>query len=169
MRKLLILFSLASVAGCGTIRKTFGLKDSSPAHREPSSTSIWGDWVLRTPVDSTAFVGARVVQLSLNPTGFVITANYPSQGPMTITGSTSVADGTLLTLTPATGGGMEGRTLAFAPGQPISLRASAAGGTLVFAPPSDVNLLFPSSVWNKKENAQAAGLIVGPDTTKRQP
>lgn len=86
---------------------------------------------------------------------------------MTITGSTSVADGTLLTLTPATGGGMEGRTLAFAPGQPISLRASAAGGTLVFAPPSDVNLMFPSSVWNKRENAEAAGIIATPDTTKR--
>lgn len=167
MRKLLILLSLASVAGCGTIRKTFGIKDSSPAHREPGSTSIWGDWVLRTPVDSTAFMGARVVQLSLNPTSFTITANYPTQGPMTITGSTSVADGTLLTLTPTTGGGMEGRTLAFAPGQPISLRASAAGGTLVFAPPSDVNLLFPSSVWNKRENAEAAGIIAA-DTTKRQ-
>lgn len=78
MRKLLILLSLASVAGCGTIRKTFGIKDSSPAHRSPGSTSIWGDWVLRTPVDSTAFVGAQTVQLSLNPTSFTITANYPS-------------------------------------------------------------------------------------------
>jgi hypothetical protein len=30
-----------------------------------------------------------------------------------------------------------------------------------------VNLLFPSSVWNKKESAQAAGIIAKPDTTKR--
>jgi hypothetical protein len=168
MRKLLIILSLASVAGCGTIRKTFGLRDTSPAHREPGSTSIWGDWVLATPVDSTAFVGARVVQLSLNPTSFMITASYPSEGPMTITGSTSLADGSLVTLTPTTGGGTAGRTLAFSPGQPISLRASAAGGTLVFAPPSDVNLIFPSSVWHKKENAQAAGTLA-PDSTRRQP
>ena len=161
MRKIIALMALAAaVAGCGTLRKTFGLKDSSPAHREPTTTSPFGDWVLNEP-DSTAFVGASLVEMNLTPATFTITATYPT-GPVVINGTASLApEGGLLTLTPQSGtmsAAGRGRLLTMNVGEPITLLASAAGNTLVFAPPTRGTAL-PSSVWHRKNAAKAAGII----------
>lgn len=149
-----------ALAGCGTIRKTFGIKDAPPAHREPTSTSIYGDWVLANP-DSTAFAGAKTVELSLQQSNFTINATYPSRPAVMISGTVGYGDG-LLTLTP-TGGSADMGQLgpAFASGRPIVVVASAAGGSLVFAPPpaGGTTAVVPSSVWHKKAMAQAAGTV----------
>jgi hypothetical protein len=168
MRKLIALVALTVLAaGCGTLRKTFGLKDSSPAHREPNTTSVFGNWILGEP-DSTAFVGADVVEMLLSPSNFTITAKYPTGAPVVVSGTASMAaDGGLLTLTPqvgATSATSTGRFLTMRPGEPISLMASAAGNTLVFAPPTR-DLALPSSVWHRKHAAEAAGMI---DTSTKQ-
>lgn len=162
MRKLIALVALtAMTAGCGMLRKTFGLKDSSPAHREPNTTSPFGDWVLDQP-DSTAFIGASLVELVLSPSSFTIRADYPSAAPVVITGGASLAPtGGLLTLTPQSGTTStagSGRLLMMRVGEPITLVASAAGNTLVFAPPTR-DAALPSSVWHRKAAAAAAGMV----------
>lgn len=152
---------VVALAGCGTIRKTFGIKDAPPAHREPTSTSIYGDWVLANP-DSTAFAGASLVELSLQPSSFTISAKYPSRSSVLVSGTTGYGDG-LLTLTPTGGSADQGPLAAsFAPGKPIVIVASAAGGSLVFAPPPAANgttAVVPSSIWHKKSMAEAAGKV----------
>ena len=161
MRRLTAVAAIVvALAGCGTIRKTFGIKDAPPAHREPQSTSIYGDWVLANP-DSTAFAGANNVEMSLQPTNFAINAGYPSRPAVMISGTVIYRDG-LLTLTP-TGGSADMGPLgaAFATGRPIVITASAAGGSLVFAPPptGGTTAVVPSSVWHKKAMAEAAGKV----------
>ena len=159
MRKAILVVALAGgLAGCGFFRKTLGVGDSSPAHTSPKSTSIWGDWVLATAADSTAFVGASKVEMHLDEREFAITANYPTRPTVTVRGSVEVSeDGGLVTLNPQTGldamgsGGFAWRT-----GERVTVVASAAGNTLVFAPPRD-NTARPSSVWFKKDAAQKAG------------
>jgi hypothetical protein len=161
MRKAIVVIALAGgLAGCGFFRKTLGVGDSSPAHTPPASTSIWGDWVLATPSDSTAFIGASLVEMRLDQTQFTITADYPTRPAVTIRGSVTVAaDGGLVTLEPQTGlEGMGGGNFAWRPGERVTVVASAAGNTLVFAPPHD-NLARPSSVWHKKAAAERAGTI----------
>ena len=151
---------VVALAGCGTIRKTFGIKDAPPAHREPKSTSIYGNWVLANP-DSTAFAGAKTVEMSLQQSNFTINASYPTRPTVMISGTVSYGDG-LLTLTP-TGGSADMGQLgpAFATGRPIVVVASAAGGSLVFAPPPSggTTAVVPSSVWHKKDLAEAAGTV----------
>ena len=153
------LAGLTLLAGCGFVRKTVGLKSGEPGYSTPSSTSIYGDWVLGTAPDSTAFAGASSVELSLQPGNFVITASYPGQAPVVLRGSAVLAqEGGVLTLTPSSGGTAAGRggALVMAAGQPLTLIASAAGNTLVFQPPSE-RAVEPSSVWHKKAKAQQAG------------
>ena len=148
------------LAGCGTMRKTFGLNDSTPAHVEPRSTSIFGNWILDTHPDSTAFAGARLVELSLEPGTFAIEAYYPTQGTLRVRGTTTVSAEGIMTMTPtevSSGLGSRG-SLVMEKGRPYSLIASAAGNTLVFAPPTSVEAA-PSSVWHKKSAATAAGRI----------
>ena len=162
MRKLIALIALTATAtGCGMLRKTFGLKDSAPAHSSPTTTSVFGDWVLNAP-DSTAFVGANLVEMNLTPGSFRITASYPNASPVVITGTASLApEGGLLTLTPqsgATAAAGSGRMLMMRAGEPISLVTSAAGNTLVFAPPTR-DAALPSSVWHRKRAAEAAGMV----------
>ena len=166
MRKIVALVAFAAtVAGCGGIKKTFGIKDEPPAHRSPSTTSIFGSWVL-TNVDSTAFAGARLVELTLQQTSFALTATYPTQETVTVTGTAAYGDG-LLTLTPMTStASIDDRWRgAFVTGRPIVVVASAAGGSLVFAPPPTSNqgsaAIVPSSVWNKKSQAERAGQVPG--------
>jgi hypothetical protein len=166
MRKIVALFAVAAtVAGCGGLKKTFGIKDEPPAHRSPTSTSIYGDWVL-TNVDSTAFAGAKLVELGLQPTSFSLTATYPSQESVAVTGTAAYGDG-LLTLTPTTSSAAVGDRWhgAFVTGRPITVVVSAAGGSLVFAPPPTSQqgsaAVVPSSVWNKKSQAQRAGQVPG--------
>lgn len=166
MRKIVALIAFgAIVAGCGGLKKTFGIKDAPPAHRAPNTTSIYGDWVL-TNVDSTAFAGAKLVELGLQPTSFTLTATYPTQESVAVTGTVAYGDG-LLTLTPMTSNAALGERWhgAFVTGRPIVVVASAAGGSLVFAPPPTSQqgsaAIVPSSVWNKKSQAQRAGQVPG--------
>ncbi|MFL5561702.1 MAG: hypothetical protein ACJ79K_09535 [Gemmatimonadaceae bacterium] len=165
MRKMALLIAMVAVAGCGGFKKTFGIKDAPPAHSEPKTTSIYGDWILANP-DSTAFAGARAVELSLHQTDFTITATYPSRPTFTVTGGAAAGEG-LLTLTPTMVSDASAAGGAFVTGRPIVVVASAAGGSLVFAPPphgAGTAAIVPSSVWHKKAAAQAAGAAV-PTTT----
>ena len=164
MRKAILVIALAGgLAGCGFFRKTLGVGDSSPAHTPPTTTSIWGEWVLATPSDSTAFIGASQVVMRLDPTEFAITADYPTRSAVTVRGSVTVAeDGNLVTLLPQTGLESVGSGgFAWREGERVTVVASAAGNTLVFAPPRD-NLARPSSVWHRKAAAQKAGTVPPP-------
>ena len=172
MRRISALLALAVlVGGCGTIKRTFGVHDS-PAYREPTSTAVWGTWVLRTP-DSTSFIGADNVVLALNPGSFTLTANYPNRQPMSISGTATMSERGVLTLVPnqsVTAASAAGRSLAFTSGQPISLLASASGNTLVFSPEHRETDPTPSSVWHRIDAARAAGMLRGTamkDSTSR--
>lgn len=161
MRKIAVLIAMVAVAGCGGIKKTFGIKDAPAAHSEPRTTSIYGDWILANP-DSTAFAGARTVELALRQSTFTVTAMYP--GRPTFSASGGVAEGSgLLTLTPSAVTDASAVGGAFVIGRPIIVVASAAGGSLVFAPPptgQGTAAIVPSSVWHKKAQAEAAGAVV---------
>jgi hypothetical protein len=166
MRRIVALVAFAAtVAACGGLKKTFGIKDEPPAHRAPNTTSIYGDWVL-TNMDSTAFAGAKLVELVLQPSTFTLTATYPNQEIVTVNGSVGYGDG-LLTLTPTSSAAAVGERWhgMFVPGRPIVVVASAAGGSLVFAPPptslQGSAAVVPSSVWNKKSQAERAGQVPG--------
>lgn len=158
MRGVLVLVALtATLGGC---RSRVDLIDTGPARAETATTSIWGDWLLATPPDSTVFQGASTVELVLNPGTFVITANYAGRAPVVVRGSASLAETSLLTLVPEAGS--EGLTrsgaVVMAPGQPLTLQATAAGGSLIFAAPS-ADVAVPSSVWHRKDRAKAAGQV----------
>jgi hypothetical protein len=161
MRKIALLIAIAAVAGCGGLKKTFGIKDAPPAHSEPKTTSIYGDWVLAN-IDSTAFAGARTVELALHQTDFSITATYPGRPTFTASGSAAAGEG-LLTLTPTMVSDPTAAGGAFVIGRPIVVVASAAGSSLVFAPPphgAGTAAIVPSSVWHTKAMARAAGAPV---------
>jgi hypothetical protein len=160
MRKIAILIAIAAVAGCGGIKKTFGIKDAPPAHREPRTTSIYGSWVLTSP-DSTAFAGARLVELNLSQSTFTINATYPNRPTFAVMGGVTENNG-LLTLTPTSVTDPTAAGGSFVAGRPIILVASAAGGSLVFAPPpagQGSTAIVPSSIWHKKAQAEAAGTV----------
>jgi hypothetical protein len=164
MRKALLVIVLAGgLAGCGFFRKTLGVGDTAPAHTPPTTTSIWGDWVLATAPDSTAFVGASKVELRLEQTSFTITASYPTRPTVTVRGSVAQsAEGGLVTLEPQSGlEGMNSGNFGWSPGERVTVVASAAGNTLLFAPPRD-NLARPSSVWHRREAAERAGTVPPP-------
>ena len=164
MRKPLLVIVLAGgLAGCGFFRKTLGVGDTAPAHTPPTTTSIWGDWVLATSPDSTAFVGASKVEMRLEQTSFTITANYPTRPVVTVRGAvTQTADGGLVTLEPRSGlEGMNSGNFGWSPGERVTVVASAAGNTLLFAPPRD-NIARPSSVWHRREAAERAGTVPPP-------
>jgi hypothetical protein len=161
MRTVAVLIAMVAVAGCHTIKHTFGIKDTPPAHVEPKTTSIYGDWVLANP-DSTAFAGARTVELTLNQSTFSITAMYPGRPTFTVSGGAAAGEG-LLTLTPGAVSDPSAAGGAFVVGRPIVVVASAAGSSLVFAPPphgEGTAAIVPSSIWHKKSMAQAAGAAV---------
>ena len=161
MRKAIIAITLTAVlAGCGFFRKTLGISDSSPAHTPPRTTSIWGDWVLATPADSTAFLGAKVVEMKLDQSRFTITASYPTRPNVVISGAVSqAAAGGLVTLDAQSGLEQMGTgNHAWRPGERITLVASAAGNTLVFALPRDLTSR-PTSTWYRRDAAVRAGII----------
>jgi len=161
MRKVAVLIAMLAIAGCGGIKKTFGIKDAPPAHTEPKTTSIYGDWILAN-VDSTAFAGARTVELALHQSDFTVTAVYPGRPTFTVSGSAATGEG-LLTLTPSAVSDPTAAGGAFVAGRPITVVASAAGSSLVFAPPphgQGTAAIVPSSVWHKKSMAEAAGAVV---------
>jgi hypothetical protein len=161
MRRLVILLAAAaSVAACNRI----GVRDPEP-YRSGNTTSIVGTWVLDTPADSTAFMGARRVDLTLDSTSFVITAHYPTNGPVVIRGSAARTEAGELVLTPtsSTASTDRSRALVFAANQPITFLASASGGTLIFSPPLR-GYAIPSSVWHRRSAAEAAGEVVTDST-----
>lgn len=162
MRKMVALAAVAALlGGCGVFRHPFSGLDS-PGYTEPKSTTVWGDWVLASSPDSTSFVGANQVELALNNGAFTLTANYPGAAPVVVTGAASLAQGGILTLTPSTGvSDSHGAGLAinFVPGRPISFLASASGNTMVFAPNDPQAGPRPTSIWNRRAAAEAAGLV----------
>jgi hypothetical protein len=101
--------------------------------------------------------------MRLEQTQFSITARYPTRPTVTVRGSVSQAeDGNLVTLTPESGlEGVGSGNFTWRPGEKVSVVASAAGNTLVFAPPHDA-LARPSSVWHRKDAAQRAGTTTPP-------
>ncbi len=164
LRTFALLALTVAVAGCSLFRKT-GIVDEPPAHQSPRTTTIFGDWILREP-DSTAFAGANMVELQLQPTTFMIRAEYPNRAPVTISGSVTADDAGSIILTPQTGLNettSRWRQMHFTPGEPLTMVASAAGNTLVFAPAPQIQggeiAVNPSSVWHKKVAAEAAGMI----------
>jgi hypothetical protein len=164
MRKTALLRSLlvvGALAGCNSLNNGFRLGEDPPAHKEPETTSVYGDWVLATPADSTAFAGASLVELRLDRSAFVVTATYPGATPAVVRGSVTAASGGALTLTPATStrGGPTRSALVLVAGQPVTVLASAAGNTMVFSPPAGVTAADPSSVWHRKDAARAAGTV----------
>ena len=155
-----IAFALVAVAALGGCRHgKLTLSEDPPAHREPTTTSIFGDWVLATPTDSTGFAGARMVEMRLDRTNFVLTATYPNSAATIVRGTVAAGDGGMLTLTPetSTSGTPHRAALVLVAGQPITVLASAAGNTMVFSTPTGMTPADPSSVWHRKEAAKAAG------------
>ena len=157
-RSALILVAAAGLLG-GCRHGKLTLAEDPPAHREPTTTSIYGDWVLATPTDSTGFAGARTVEMRLDRSNFVLTATYPNTPAAIVRGTVAAGEGGILTLTPATGtqGTPHSAALVLVAGQPITVLASAAGNTMVFSTPTGMTPADPSSVWHRKEAAKAAG------------
>lgn len=143
---------LGASASCQSLQRSIGLGGTGGSR----STSIFGQWVLATPIDSTSFAGASQVDLTLAPGSFTLTATYPDRAPLTVSGRADLANGTTLTLVPAPGS-LDASAIGFTPGQPFSRVASASGSTLVLAPPTS-SVPVPSSVWYKLDAARLAGL-----------
>jgi hypothetical protein len=143
---------LGLTASCRSVQRAIGL--GAPAGSR--STSVFGHWVLATPVDSTSFAGATQVDLTLAPGSFTLVATYPDRAPVTIGGRADVAGGGTLTLVPTTGVA-EATSIGFPVRQPLTRMASASGSTLVLAAPTS-SVPLPSSVWYRLEAAKVAGL-----------
>ena len=140
--------------------KQLGLRSTSkPAYAGSTTTSIWGDWVLQTPADSTAFRGASTVELNLTEGLFTIQAKYPTETTV-ISGTASLAEGGVLTLTPSSGASRAGASGAFVleNGKPYTLTATASGNSLVFAA-ATATVPQTSSTWVRKDKAQQAGIV----------
>ena len=146
----LALATVSLIGACSSLRRSLGLGGGGTG-----STSPYGHWVLATPIDSTAFAGATQVELVLAPGSFNLSAAYPNRPRVTVGGSAALADGGLLTLVPGSG---DGATVGFTTGQPFTRVASAAGATLILAPPS-ASVPLHSSVWHRMDVARAAGLV----------
>ena len=158
MRRAVLLLAVGTLlSACGMFKRG----SAPPAHTEPKTTSIYGQWVLASPVNQTAFSGATSVQMNLGESSFTILATYPGQPNSLVSGTVANGEGGTVVLTPMTGStnaSYAGRSMALMPGQPISLIASAAGGSLVFKPPHETDPT-PSSSWMNRAQAEAAGLI----------
>lgn len=163
-RTVLALALLATLPACSLFRKA-KLTDSTPAHTPAQTSSPFGEWVLFTDPNQTAFVGARRVDLSLTPSTFRMVATYPAGDQVVITGPASVTPSGLLTLMPQSTTAMAsgGRPPILA-GQTIQVLASAADNTMVFASPEGMNPT-PSSVWHRVAKAREAGQVPVPART----
>jgi hypothetical protein len=157
-RTLLALALLAWLPACSLFRKG-RLTDSTPAHTPAQTSSPFGEWVLFTDPNQTAFAGARRVELNLTPTTFRMVAVYPAGDQVIISGPASITPSGLLTLMPQSTTTMAsgGRPPILA-GQMIQVLASAADNTMVFAPPQGM-APTPSSVWHRLDKAREAGQI----------
>ncbi|MGQ0713500.1 MAG: hypothetical protein ACT4PJ_07185 [Gemmatimonadaceae bacterium] len=163
-RTVLALALLAAIPACSLFRKG-KLTDSTPAHTPAQASSPFGEWVLFTDPDSTAFVGARRVELRLTPSDFRMVAAYPAGDQVVITGAATVTPAGLLTLLPQSVTAMaSGSRPPILAGQMIQVLASAADNTMVFAPPSEI-APTPSSVWHRIDKAREAGQVPVPART----
>ena len=146
-----VIVGLTLALGAFGACRSFGLGGNGGSR----STSVYGRWVLATPIDSTSFAGATQVDLTLAPGAFTLAAVYPDRAPLTISGRADLASGGSLTLTP--GEGPDATAIGFPAGQPFTRVASASGSTLVLAAPTSA-VPLPSSVWYRLEAARVAGL-----------
>lgn len=154
MRRFAVILLAASLAGCGLFKHTF--HGASPDY-SAGSTAVWGNWLLANP-DSTTFVGAQRVELALQPGTFTLTATYPGSPATTVNGTATLTPSGELTLVPQSSlVTPTGRGTNLVAGQSIVLIASAAGGTMVFAPSTQRDPT-PSSVWHRVDAAEAAGM-----------
>ena len=155
-RTVLAVALLAALPACSLFRKG-KLTDSTPAYTPAQSSTPFGEWVLFTDPNQTAFAGARRVELSLSPSDFKMVAIYPAGNQVVITGPATITPSGLLTLMPqsATAMASGGRPPILA-GQTIQVLASAADNTMVFASPDGMNPT-PSSVWHRVDKAREAG------------
>jgi hypothetical protein len=147
-----LTLALGVASGCGRVKRAIGL--GSPGGSR--STSVFGRWVLASPIDSTSFAGATQVDLTLAPGSFTLAAVYPDRAPLNISGRADLTSGGTLTLVPATGVA-DATAIGFPAGQPLTRLATASGSTLVLAPPTS-SVPLPSSVWYRLEAARVAGL-----------
>ncbi|MEP6690153.1 MAG: hypothetical protein ABJD07_03295 [Gemmatimonadaceae bacterium] len=117
-------------------------------------TNLYGEWLLDTNPDSTGFVGAKRVEMTLKPGAFSISAVYPDGGaPLTISGDAArMSDSLRLTLVPrtisASTGGLS-HPSPFTVNDTVTVVASAAGRTMVFSQPQSTS---PTSVWHRLDN-----------------
>ena len=151
-----VLSSLTLVLGftvsCRTVQRAVGLGGPTGSR----STSVYGRWVLASPIDSTSFAGASQVDLTLAPGSFTLAATYRDRAPLNVSGRADLTDGGTLTLVPTTGVA-DATAIGFPVGQPFTRVASASGATLVLAAPTS-SVPLPSSVWYRLEAARVAGL-----------
>ncbi len=147
-----VLVGGISAAGCNKTKRLLGGGGDGGGY-SARSANIFGDWVLSSSPDSTAFAGARLVEMRLSQTAFSLTAYYIGRPSQTVSGSASLANGGMLTLTPETGsaGG-------FAAGSPVTLIATAADNTLLFSPPQQT-IGVESSFWISRDAAVRSGKI----------
>jgi hypothetical protein len=163
-RTVVALALLAALPACSLFRKA-KLTDSTPAVTPAQSSTPFGEWVLFTDPNQTAFVGARRVELTLNPADFRMVAMYPAGDRVVITGSSSITPSGLLTLvTQSTTGTASGGRPPLLAGQTIQVLASAADNTMVFASPGGTNPT-PSSIWHRVDKAREAGQVPVPART----
>ena len=135
-RTVLALALLASLPACSWFRKA-KLTDSTPTPTPAQASSPFGDWVLFTDPNKTAFAGAKRVELNLTPSTFRMVAVYPAGNQVVISGPASITPSGLLTLMPQTTTAMaSGARPPIPTGQTIQVLASAADNTMVFAPPA---------------------------------
>jgi hypothetical protein len=163
-RTVLALALLASLPACSWFRKA-KLTDSTPTPTPAQTSSPYGDWVLFTDPNKTAFAGAKRVELSLTPSTFRMVAVYPAGNQVVISGPASITPSGLLTLMPEKTTAMaSGAQPPIPTGQTITVLASAADNTMVFAPQHGL-ATTPSSIWHRVDKAREAGQLVGPART----
>lgn len=154
-----LLCALLAVAACSRAQRQATLDESEFVVQPARSASILGDWVL-VNADETQFVGAQTVELRLKPGAFTLVAQYPGEGLVVVDGTASFdPNGGLLTLTPRSNTrATSGRGAPLLPvGETLSVLATAADNTMVFAQPGDA-LREPTSVWHKSTAARRAGV-----------
>ena len=163
-RTVLALALLAALPACSWFRKA-KLTDSTPTPTPAQASSPFGDWVLFTDPNKTAFVGAKRVELNLTESSFRMVAVYPAGNQVVVSGPASITPSGLLTLTPQTTTAMaSGDRPPIPTGQTIQVLASAADNTMVFAPPQGL-ATTPSSIWHRREKAREAGEVGIPART----
>ena len=163
-RTVLALALLTALPACSWFRRA-KLTDSTPTPTPAQASSPFGEWVLFTDPNKTAFAGAKRVALNLTPSTFRMVAVYPAGNQVVVSGQASITPSGLLTLMPQTTTAMaSGERPPIPTGQTIQVLASAADNTMVFAPAHGM-APTPSSIWHRVAKAREAGQLGIPATT----